>query len=160
MSRNMPCLLGPSSASDHPVRRVSLGCIGTAHCCRHVPRRRSVCASSYLEQPAHSRRRPPLCRLPPVVREAPGPPFLRSAGYVSVSESSGSAVSVRCTGKAERYAGEMDKRPTTGTHLLRSSSHSYSLPSSVSRMYLLSSRENETRGSASNAEGDCGNPVW
>ena len=55
--------------------------------------------------------------------------------------------------------GETGKKPTTGTHRLRSLSHSYSLPSSVSRMNLLSSREKETRGSASNAEGDCGKPV-
>lgn len=64
-------------------------------------------------------------------------------------------------GRVQSYAGErLDEMPTTGTHRLRSLSHSYSLPSSVSRMNLSSSRENETRGSSSNAEGDWGNPVW
>ena len=48
--------------------------------------------------------------------------------------------------------------PTTGIHLLNESSYSYSVPSSVSSMYLLSIFENETRGSSSKAEGDWGNP--
>ena len=44
--------------------------------------------------------------------------------------------------------------PTTGIHRFRAVSHSNSLPSSVSRMNLLSSLEKETRGSASNEDGD------
>lgn len=45
---------------------------------------------------------------------------------------------------------------TTGTHLFRASSYSYSCPSSASRMSLLLIFENETRGSASNSSGSLG----
>ena len=52
----------------------------------------------------------------------------------------------------------MSAKPTTGIHLLRAVSHSYSVPSSVSRIYLSSSFENDTLLSESNAEGECGKP--
>ena len=48
--------------------------------------------------------------------------------------------------------------PTTGIHLRRALSHSYSVPSSVSSKNLLSTFENETRSSASKSEGDTGKP--
>jgi hypothetical protein len=48
--------------------------------------------------------------------------------------------------------------PTTGIHLLSAPSHSNSAPSSVSSKNFSSTFEKATRGSASNSEGDCGNP--
>jgi len=48
--------------------------------------------------------------------------------------------------------------PTTGIHLLSAPSHSNSAPSSASNKNFSSTLEKATRGSASNSEGDCGNP--
>lgn len=48
---------------------------------------------------------------------------------------------------------------TTGTHLLNAVSHSNSVPSSVSKRNFPSSFEKEILSSASNADGDVGNPV-
>ena len=45
---------------------------------------------------------------------------------------------------------------TEGIHLFNASSYSYSWPSSVSRINLLSSLEKEIRGSASNSDGSWG----
>jgi hypothetical protein len=50
------------------------------------------------------------------------------------------------------------KRPTEGIHLFSTLSYSYSAPSSVSRINLLSSLEKDMRGSLSKSEGDWGKP--
>src|SRR5579871_5718820 len=54
--------------------------------------------------------------------------------------------------------GRRAQMPTTGIHLLSAPSHSNSAPSSVSNKNFSSTFEKATRGSASNSEGDCGNP--